>query len=87
MLHIWGQNADGRLKTLYYKVFPNGHAVGWIDEIVEFAPLSREQIGEIVERLVAAHDLVEIAAENVDARPRRRHLQLDRDQAQVFDCA
>jgi hypothetical protein len=35
VLHIWGQDATGRLKTLYYKVFPNGHAVGWIDEIVE----------------------------------------------------
>jgi hypothetical protein len=35
VLHIWGQQADGRLKTLFYKVFPNGHAVGWVDEIVE----------------------------------------------------
>ena len=35
VLHIWGQTADGRLKTLFYKVFPNGHATGWIDEIVE----------------------------------------------------
>lgn len=35
VLHIWGQQADGRLKTLFYKIFPNGHAVGWIDEIVE----------------------------------------------------
>lgn len=37
VLHIWGQQADGRLKTLFYKVFPNGHATGWIDEIVELA--------------------------------------------------
>jgi hypothetical protein len=35
VLHISGQMADGRLKTLYYKIFPNGHATGWIDEIVE----------------------------------------------------
>ena len=35
VLHIWGQMADGRLKTLFYKIFPNGHATGWIDEIVE----------------------------------------------------
>jgi hypothetical protein len=35
VLHIWGQQADGRLKTLFYKVFPNGHATGWIDEITE----------------------------------------------------
>ncbi len=35
VLHIWGQLPDGRLKTLFYKIFPNGHAVGWIDEIVE----------------------------------------------------
>lgn len=35
VLHIWGQTTTGRLKTLYYKIFPNGHAVGWIDEIVE----------------------------------------------------
>lgn len=35
VLHIWGQDATGRLKTLFYKIFPNGHAVGWIDEIVE----------------------------------------------------
>lgn len=34
VLHIWGQQADGRLRTLFYKVFPNGHATGWIDEIV-----------------------------------------------------
>jgi hypothetical protein len=35
VLHIWGQQADGRLRTLTSKIFPNGHAVGWIDEIVE----------------------------------------------------
>jgi len=35
VLHIWGQQADGRLRTLTYKVFPNGHPTGWIDEIVE----------------------------------------------------
>lgn len=35
VLHIWGQQADGRLKTLFYKVFPNGHALGWVEEIVE----------------------------------------------------
>lgn len=35
VLHIWGQQADGRLRTLYYKIFANGHATGWIDEIVE----------------------------------------------------
>lgn len=34
VLHIWGEY-QGRLKTMYYKVFPNGHAAGWIDEIVE----------------------------------------------------
>lgn len=34
VLHIWGE-VEGRLKTLYYRVFPNGHATGWIDEIVE----------------------------------------------------
>lgn len=35
VLHIWGDTGDGRLKTLFYKIFPNGHATGWIDEIVE----------------------------------------------------
>ena len=35
VLHIWGDLGDGRLKTLFYKIFPNGHATGWIDEIVE----------------------------------------------------
>ncbi len=35
VLHIWGELPDGRLKTLYYKIFPNGHMTGWIDEIVE----------------------------------------------------
>lgn len=35
VLHIWGDTGDGRLKTLCYKIFPNGHASGWIDEIVE----------------------------------------------------
>lgn len=35
VFHIWGQTDDGRLKTLYYKIFPNAHATGWIDEIVE----------------------------------------------------
>jgi hypothetical protein len=35
VLHIWGDTGDGRLKTLFYKIFPNGHASGWIDEIVE----------------------------------------------------
>lgn len=35
VLHIWGDMGDGRLKTMYYKIFPNGHAAGWIDEIVE----------------------------------------------------
>lgn len=35
VLHIWGQMADGRLKTLFYKIFPNGHAIGWVEEIVE----------------------------------------------------
>ncbi len=35
VLHIWGDLGDGRLKTLYFKIFPNGHATGWIDEIVE----------------------------------------------------
>lgn len=34
VLHINGQTEDGRLKTLCYKIFPNGHATGWIDEIV-----------------------------------------------------
>lgn len=35
VLHIWGDTGDGRLKTLYYKIFPNGHPTGWIDEIVD----------------------------------------------------
>jgi hypothetical protein len=35
VLHIWGQRADGRLQAMYYKIFPNGHAVGWLDEIIE----------------------------------------------------
>lgn len=35
VLHIWGETGDGRLKTLFYKIFPNGHPVGWIEEIVE----------------------------------------------------
>jgi len=35
VLHIWGDPGDGRLKTMFYKIFPNGHPVGWIDEIVE----------------------------------------------------
>lgn len=37
VFHIWGEQPDGRLKTLYYKIFPNGHALGWIDEIVELS--------------------------------------------------
>lgn len=39
VLHIWGQDAQGRLRTLFYKIFPNGHAVGWIDEIVTLCNL------------------------------------------------
>lgn len=35
VLHINGQLADGRLKTLYYKIYPNGHPSGWIEDIVE----------------------------------------------------
>lgn len=35
VLHIWGQQADGRLRTLCSKIFPNGHPASWIDEIVE----------------------------------------------------
>lgn len=35
VLHIWGDVGDGKLKTLYYKIFPNAHPTGWIDEIVE----------------------------------------------------
>lgn len=35
VLHIWGQAPDGRLKTLYYKIYPNSHATGWIDDIVD----------------------------------------------------
>ena len=35
VLHIWGQTEDGRLRTLFYKIFPNAHATGWVDEIVE----------------------------------------------------
>jgi len=35
VLHLWGELPDGRLKTLYYKIFPNGHCTGWIEEIVE----------------------------------------------------
>lgn len=35
VLHIWGQRADGRLQTMFSKIFPNGHAQGWIDEIAE----------------------------------------------------
>jgi hypothetical protein len=37
VMHIWGQTADGRLKTLFYKIFPNGHPTQWIDEIVELS--------------------------------------------------
>lgn len=37
VMHIWGDMGDGRLKTLFYKIFPNGHPIGWIDEIVELA--------------------------------------------------
>ena len=35
VLHLWGEQADGRLRTLYYKIYPNSHPVGWIDDIVE----------------------------------------------------
>jgi hypothetical protein len=35
VLHIWGEQPDGRLRTLYYKIFPNGHPLGWVEEIVE----------------------------------------------------
>lgn len=35
VLHIWGMTASGQLKTLYYKIYPNGHPTGWIDDIVE----------------------------------------------------
>lgn len=37
VFHVWGQQADGRLRTLTSKIFPNGHATGWIDEIVELS--------------------------------------------------
>lgn len=35
VLHLYGQQADGRLRTLFYKIFPPGHAIGWVEEIVE----------------------------------------------------
>lgn len=35
VLHIWGDDGEGKLKTLYYKIFPNSHPTGWIDEICE----------------------------------------------------
>jgi hypothetical protein len=35
VLHIWGDLGNGQLKTLYYKIFPNAHATGWVPEIVE----------------------------------------------------
>lgn len=35
LLHIWGETADNKLKTLYYKIFPSGHCTGWVPEIVE----------------------------------------------------
>lgn len=34
VMHIWGDLGDGRLKSLYYKIFPPGHMTGCIDEIV-----------------------------------------------------
>lgn len=34
VLHIWGE-VDGKLKTLFYKIFPNAHPTGWIEEICE----------------------------------------------------
>lgn len=34
VLHIWGDPGNGQLKTLYYKIFPNGHPHMWIEEIV-----------------------------------------------------
>ena len=35
VFHIWGELPDGRLKVLYYKIFPNGHCTQWISEMVE----------------------------------------------------
>jgi hypothetical protein len=35
VLHVWGITAAGQLKTLYYKIYPNGHPTGWIDDIAE----------------------------------------------------
>lgn len=35
VLTLFGLTAMGQLKLLYYKVYPNGHPTGWIDDIVE----------------------------------------------------
>jgi hypothetical protein len=35
VLHIGGQQEDGRLRTLYYRIFPNGHMLHLVDEIAE----------------------------------------------------
>lgn len=35
IIHIWGETATGKLKTLFYKIFPSGHCTGWVPEIVE----------------------------------------------------
>lgn len=35
VVHIWGATTDGKLRTLFYQIFPMGHAKGWIDAIVE----------------------------------------------------
>lgn len=35
VLTLFGLTAMGQLKLLYYKIYPNGHPTGWIDDIVE----------------------------------------------------
>lgn len=35
VLTVLGERGDKKLQLLYYRIFPQGHAVGWIDEIVE----------------------------------------------------
>jgi hypothetical protein len=33
VLHVGGQQADGRFRTLYYRIFPNGHMLQTVEEI------------------------------------------------------
>lgn len=44
VLHLWGQQEDGRLRTLYYKIYPNSHAVGWVEDITEICNAWRVQM-------------------------------------------